>query len=94
MEWHKKQNLSTLYGAILESVGTYGYEIWDLSQKSTARLKAVEIYFWRRSCGVSEASKKLRNSKKYATEQATIVDRIETRQLQWYGHLQHMVDIR
>jgi len=92
--WSSKITIKTkvqLYRTIVEPITTYGAESWQLTQKTKSQLKAVEMDFLRRACRVSRLDH-IRNDDIVQRTQIedTIVDRIENRQLIWYGHIMRM----
>jgi len=42
-----------IFSTIVESIITYGSETWEVNKRNEKRLKAMEMDFWRRACGVS-----------------------------------------
>jgi hypothetical protein len=42
-----------MYMALVESVSTYGMEVLTVSKKNRKKLKAMEVNYWRRSCGLT-----------------------------------------
>nr|CAI5829208.1 unnamed protein product [Callosobruchus analis] len=44
-----KKNKKAIYHAIVESITTYGAEIWELNKKEKNKLLFLEMDFWRRS---------------------------------------------
>ena len=88
--WDKNISLDTkkrLGKAVVESVACYGCEVW-LKTEEQRKLLALEMDYLRRSARVSRLQKipntAIRN--KMQAEQS-ILDRIQRRQLKWYGHL-------
>ncbi|XP_030761520.1 uncharacterized protein LOC115886487 [Sitophilus oryzae] len=75
--------------ALVESVVTYGCEVWTLKAEQKRALNALEMDYLRRSARVSKLDR-VRNveikmdAKMDATQ--TIVDRVEQRGLKWFGH--------
>jgi hypothetical protein len=70
---------------------TYAAETWYLKAKTLAKLNSTEIDVWRRSARISRKDE-IRNSaiKQRANVTRSLLDDIETKQLQWYGHVQRM----
>ena len=91
----KKKTKTTIYKTIIESICTYGSETWELTKRNKDRLLALEMDFWRRSCGVSKLQH-VRNVdiREQMNVQGTILDTIETKKLRWYGHLERMPENR
>ena len=89
--WSSKINRSTkiqLYRCIVEPITTYGAECWQLTSKAQRQLKTLEMDFLRRSSRISKLDH-IRNDdiREMMHIEDTIVDRIERRQLIWYGHV-------
>lgn len=86
-----KETKTTIYKSIVESIATYGSEVWEVTEKNKKKLKALEMDFWRRSCGVSRLEH-IRNEeiRQRMAVQGSIIDTIEEKRLRWYGHLQRM----
>ena len=80
---------------MVESVGFYGCEAWLPKTEDQRKLFAVEMDYSRRSARVSRLQKIPNTTimSKMQTEQS-ISDRIQRRQLKWYGHLLRMEDSR
>lgn len=77
--------------ALVESVVTYGCEVWTLKAEQKRALNALEMDYLRRSARVSKLDR-VRNVEIRAKMDATqtIVDRVEQRGLKWFGHLLRM----
>jgi hypothetical protein len=96
--WSKKvqkKTKNTLYSTIIESIGLYGAEIWEITETNKKKLQAFQMDFLGRSCGISR-SDHVRNDriKEIMDLDKTIIDRVEEKQLVWYGHLQRMSEER
>lgn len=96
--WSTKLRFETkklLYNCIVEPITTYGAETWNLTQRKKQRLKTVEMDFFRRSCRISRLEHIPNEVIKQRSQiEDTIVDRIEQRQLIWYGHVMRMGQTR
>lgn len=91
----KRETKTTIYKTILESICTYGSEVWELTGRNKARLKALEMDYWRRSCGVSRLEHITNEEIRRRMEvDGTIIDTIENKRLLWYGHMQRMTNER
>ncbi|XP_030767708.1 uncharacterized protein LOC115891404 [Sitophilus oryzae] len=77
--------------ALVQSVVTYGCEVWTLKAEQKRALNALEMDYLRRSARVSKLDR-VRNVEIRAKMDATqtIVDRVEQRGLMWFGHLLRM----
>lgn len=84
-----------ILNVIVESILTYGAEGWTLNERQKNTIKAVEMDGLRRSLRVSRLQK-VRNDiiMEELNLQENIIDRMERRQLQWFGHVQRMSDER
>jgi hypothetical protein len=54
--WSKKVQKKTkkmLYSTVIESIGLYGAEIWEITEVNKKKLQAFQMDFLRRSCGIS-----------------------------------------
>lgn len=80
-----------IYKTLVESIMTYGAEVWELSEQLKRRLLAAEMGFWRRCCRLTLLDK-VRNEviRERMNIQTTIVDTTEAKSLRWYGHVNRM----
>ncbi|KAK4873810.1 hypothetical protein RN001_013170 [Aquatica leii] len=83
--WNDKITKKTkhmIYQSIVESIITYGSEIWVLNKRDRDRLLALEMDYWRRSNGTSRLehvrNEQIRQDMKV---DKTIIDTIETKRL-------------
>ncbi|CAH1975789.1 unnamed protein product [Acanthoscelides obtectus] len=95
--WYSKISINTkvqVYHSIVEPITAYGAECRQLT-KIENQLKAVEMDFLRRSCRLSRLDH-IRNDmiRERTCVQDTIVDRVERRQLVWYGDVMRIADER
>jgi hypothetical protein len=83
-----------IYHAIVKSTITYAAER-NMVFKKTSKLNSTEVDVWRRSARISR-NDKIRNSaiKQRANVTRSLLDDIETKQLQRYGHVQRMEERR
>ena len=67
---------------------SFGSRVKNLNEK---RLKAMEMDFWRRACGVSRIEH-VRNDeiRRRSQRKKDIMDTINVKRLIWYGHVQRM----
>lgn len=96
--WSKSINLKTkktIYNAIVEPIMTYGAETWQLTQKDKRKIETTEMDYLRRACGISRIER-VRNEeiRRRTASMYSTIDRIETRQLLWYGHVKRMGEER
>ena len=84
-----------LYKTIVESTLIYGSDVWSITERNKKKLKAVEMEYWRKSCGLTKLDK-IRNEeiRRRAEVDIDVIETIETKQLAWYGHLSRMAEER
>ena len=72
------------YHAIVKSTITYAAETWCLKEKTGTKLNSTEMYFWRRSAGISRKDK-VRNNiniiKQKMNVTRSLLDDSKTKQL-------------
>jgi hypothetical protein len=73
---------------------TYGAESWSLITKHEKRIIATEMKFLRRTVGKTRMDKWRNNRIREALNQEPILNYIERRSVQWYGHVVRMQDYR
>ena len=96
--WDKKitkENKSLIFKAIVRSIATYGSETWQLKYQTISKLLTMEMDFWRRSALISRRDK-IRNNviKSKMGVKNSILDYVQHKQLQWYGHVKRMSEER
>ena len=84
-----------IYHAVVKSTITYAAETWRLKAKTVTKLNSTEIDFRRRSARISRKDK-IRNTviKQKMNVTRSLLDDIETKQLQRYGHVSRMEEGR
>ena len=84
-----------VYHAIVKSTIKYAAETWCLKAITVAKLNSTETDLWRRSARIPRKDK-IRNTiiKQKMNITRSLVDDIETKQLQWYGHVSIMEEGR
>lgn len=96
--WSKSIRTSTkirIYEAVVEPILTYGAECWQMTKNDRKVIDTVEMDFLRRACQVSKIEHIRNEDIRRRTKRIyTSIDRIETRQLIWYGHVQRMNEER
>jgi len=53
--WNDKITMNTkkiIFSTTVESIVTCGSETWEINKRNEKRMKALEMDFWRRACGV------------------------------------------
>ena len=73
---------------------TYGAESWQLTTKHESIIIATEIKFLRRTVGKTRRNKWRNNRIRGTLGQEQILNYVETRSIQWYGHVVRMQDYR
>jgi hypothetical protein len=83
------------YKSTVESIMLYGSETWILNRRQQNKLLATEIDYWRCSTRKSRRER-IRNRviSEMMEAEKKILERIEQRQLQWYGHVTRMENDR
>ena len=86
-----KKGKKLIHNTIFESIISYGSEVWQLNQKQKNKLLVTEMDFWRRSARVSRQDR-IRNERirDIMGVGEDIVEKIEQKQLRWYGHVERM----
>lgn len=96
--WSSKIKLKTkitIYRVIVETIMTYGSECWQLTAKDKNNIGTTEMDFLRRACRVSRMEHVRNEEIRRRTRQVySTVDRVETKQLIWYGHVMRMTETR
>ena len=84
-----------IYKTIVESIATYGAEVWETTEQMKKKLLAMEMGYWRRCCKVTLRDR-VRNDeiRERMGIGLSIIDTIESKRLRWYGHLRRMGDDR
>jgi hypothetical protein len=69
--------------------------LWTINRRQQNRLLATEVDYWRRSARKSRRER-IRNTviREMMEVGKTIIERIEQKQLQWYGHKKRMENDR
>ena len=86
---------SSLYKSLVLSIVLYAAETWILKKRDQNRLLSFEMSCLRRILGISRREK-IRNDciRKQLGLETSILDRIHTRQLAYYGHITRMDNSR
>lgn len=96
--WSNRLSLNTkmtIYRSIVEPILTYGSESWQMTEVTKKKVDAVEMDFLRRACRVSKLEHIPNNEIRRRTNRIhRTTERIETRQLIWYGHVRRMEENR
>jgi hypothetical protein len=73
----------------------YRSEMWTLNRRQQNKLLATEMDYWRWSARKSRGER-IRNIviREMMEVEKTILERIEQKQLQWYGHVKRMENDR
>lgn len=92
--WDKNISKSTkvrIGKTLVESVLTYGSEVWTMSAAVKRKLNAIEMDYLRRGARRSRRER-VRNEEIRSIMDAheTVVERVEKRRLRWFGHVLRM----
>ncbi|KAJ9588953.1 hypothetical protein L9F63_017748 [Diploptera punctata] len=81
--------------SVVENIMTYGAQRWTLVEGQKTKILAVEMDGIRRSARVSRLERRRNEEVRQMVDmEETVVERIERRALQWYGHVRRMEDDR
>lgn len=80
----------TVYKTILRPVLMFACESWVLSQQNESRLQALEMKYLRRVLGVTRMDRLRNDYIRKELEVESILELINKRKLQWFGHLARM----
>ena len=80
-----------LYEALVKPVALYGAECWTLKAEDEQKILVAEMSWLRRILGVSRRQH-IRNTiiRDKLGQQETLVQKIQTRRLTWFGHVTRM----
>jgi hypothetical protein len=73
---------------------TYGAESWPLTTKHESRINATDMKILRRIVGKTRRDRWRNNRIRETFDQKPILNYIERRSTQWYGHVVRMQDYR
>ena len=93
--WNDKITMKTkkmIFSTIVESIVTYGSETWEINKRNEKRLKALEMDFWRRVCGVSRLEHVRNDEIRRVHRNKDIMHTINMKRVIWYGHVQRMTE--
>jgi hypothetical protein len=84
-----------IYKSTVESIMLYVSETWTLKRTKQNKLLAAEMDYWRRSARKSRRER-IRNTviREMMEVEKTILERMERKQLQWYGHVKRIENDR
>jgi hypothetical protein len=98
--WHKditKNRKLYIYQTIIQSILIYGTEVWHIPTREINKVLSTEMDVLRRSARKSRKEKiKNEHIKEImgVKEKPDIIDIIERKRLQWYGHVKRTQDER
>ncbi|KAJ4440002.1 hypothetical protein ANN_08133 [Periplaneta americana] len=85
------QTKKRILEVIVENILTYGAEGWSLSEGQKSKIQAVEMDGIRRGARISRLEKRRNEDvRRIMNMEESVIARIESRQLQWYGHVRRM----
>ena len=80
-----------LFKVVVESIATYGAELWEINKAYKSKILATEMDFWRRCCRYTRMDRvrniDIRNEMGIDID---LIETIEVKRLRWYGHLERM----
>merc|ERR1712208_854 len=71
-------------------MGTYGHEVWVMTERIRSRIQAAEMSFLRRVAGVSLRDRVRSSVTRERLGVEPLLLRLERSQLRWFGHLVRM----
>ena len=92
MEYNNNNtNKKKTFWVTVESIMTNGTEGWNLLEGQKCKIQAVEIDGIRRGARISRLEKRSNEDiRRILNMEESVNERIENRQLQWYGHVRRM----
>lgn len=82
-----KRTKVKIYETILAPILMYGCESWVLSERMKSRIQACEMKILRKIEGVTRRDKLRNENIRQKLNMKGILEKIETQQLRWFGHL-------
>lgn len=86
-----RNNKRRIYKTIVESIGLYGAELWEVNGRNKSRIIAMEMNYWRRCCRLTRLDRvrnvDIRNEMEIDLD---VIETIDAKRLNWLGHLQRM----
>lgn len=90
-----KQMKKRILQTIVESILTYGAEGWALVERQKCKIQATEMEGIRRAARVSRLERRRNEDVRHMMDmEESVMERIEKRTLQWYGHVKRMKEER
>lgn len=96
--WNKnitKETKRNIFKAIIESITTYGGEMWPMTKKVRDKIRTVELDYMRR-CLQYTRRDRIRTERIWREMEVkeSVTKRLENKALRWYGHVQRMEEGR
>ena len=85
-----KQTKLQVYKSVYEPTLLYGAESWPVTTKIESQIVAVEMKFLRRIVGKTRRDCERNTSIREELGVKAITNRLECKQLKWYGHVKRM----
>ena len=90
--WNKHINKNTkkrIFQSIIETITTYGSEMWPMTQKIRDKIRTVELAYMRRCLQLTRKDR-VRTEEIWREMNITtsITSKFERKALRWYGHVQ------
>jgi hypothetical protein len=84
-----------IFFAVIESILSYGWEIWTLDYKLKKNQLGTEVEFWRKAAGTSRLLRaRIEVIRDNVLITLTVLKRLENSVLKWYVCVAHMEDGR
>jgi hypothetical protein len=89
-----KKTKMTVFKTIYRPILTYGSETWVLTRPMKSKIQAIEMKYLRAVKGITRRDRIRNTEVRKELETEPILEYIEERQLNWWGHIQRMEDSR
>ena len=76
-----------VYNAIVVPILTYASESWAIKDKHEGKINAAEMKYLRKIAGKTKMDRERNESIRRTVQQEEITEKIEKKQLSWYGHI-------
>jgi hypothetical protein len=89
-----KKTKITIFKTIYRPILTYGSETWVLTRQMKSKIQAIEMKYLRAVKGITRRDRIRNTEVRKELETKSILEYIEEKQLNWWGHIQRMEDTR
>lgn len=86
----QKKSKRKVYETIVLPTLLYGSETWPTKEKHERQITAIEMKYMRKIVGITKMDRWTNERVMEEVEQEPIINKIEKRQLHWYGHITRM----